>query len=110
MDGRRRVDPTTEGPAPGPEHDGRGADEQRPEACTSAVDDDEPDPLAEMLRAIFGEGGPGGRPASTPSSSAAMLPPGLANMPGMPRDPAGLQAMFAQVQQHDGLWPAATAR
>ncbi len=61
--------------------------------------DDEPDPMAEMLRALFGEGGPGGLAGIDPEQLRAMLPPGLADMPGMPRDAAGLQAMFAQVQQ-----------
>jgi putative hydrolase len=54
--------------------------------------DDEPDPLAAMLRAMFGEG-------VDADQLRAMLPPGLADMPGMPRDAAGLQAMIAQMQQ-----------
>lgn len=54
--------------------------------------DDEPDPLAAMLRAMFGEG-------VDADQLRAMLPPGLADMPGMPRDAAGLQAMVAQLQQ-----------
>jgi len=50
------------------------------------------DPLAEMLRALFGgAAGPGGLPAG--------LPAALAGIPGMPTDPASLQAMFAQVQR-----------
>src|SRR3954468_20390856 len=61
--------------------------------------DDEPDPMAEMLRALFGEGGPGGLAGIDPEQLRAMLPPGLADMPGMPRDAAGLQAMIAQMQQ-----------
>src|SRR3954468_22470029 len=61
--------------------------------------DDEPDPMAEMLRALFGEGGPGGLAGIDPEQLRAMLPPGLVDMPGFPRDAAGLQAMFAQVQQ-----------
>src|SRR3954470_9011579 len=54
--------------------------------------DDEPDPLAAMLRAMFGDG-------VDADQLRAMLPPGLADMPGMPRDAAGLQAMIAQLQQ-----------
>jgi putative hydrolase len=53
---------------------------------------DEPDPLTAMLRAVFGEG-------IDAEQLRAMLPPGLADMPGMPRDAAGLQAMIAQMQQ-----------
>src|SRR5919202_3730131 len=53
---------------------------------------DEPDPLTAMLRAMFGD-------AVDPEQLRAMLPPGLADMPGMPRDAAGLQAMIAQMQQ-----------
>jgi len=44
------------------------------------------DPLGEMLRQFL-SGGAGG------------LPPELAGLPGMPSDPAALQAMIAQVQQ-----------
>jgi putative hydrolase len=44
------------------------------------------DPLGEMLRQFF-------------SGGAVGLPPGLAGLPGMPTDPAALQAMMAQVQQ-----------
>jgi putative hydrolase len=54
--------------------------------------DDEPDPLAAMLRAMFGD-------AVDPEQLRAMLPPGLADMPGLPRDAAGLQAMIMQMQQ-----------
>ncbi len=54
--------------------------------------DDEPDPLTAMLRAMFGDG-------VDADQLRAMLPPGLADMPGMPRDAAGLQAMVAQMQQ-----------
>lgn len=43
------------------------------------------DPLGELFRSMFGPGG--------------QLPPGLANLPGVPTDPAALQAMFLQVQQ-----------
>jgi len=50
-------------------------DEQRP---------GENDPLGDMLRQFLSGGG---------------LPPELAGMPGMPSDPAALQAMIAQVQQ-----------
>jgi putative hydrolase len=56
-------------------------------------DDEEPDPLAAMLQAMFGPGG------VDPEQLRGMLPPGLVDMPGFPRDAAGLQAMFAQVQQ-----------
>src|SRR3954469_24513944 len=56
-------------------------------------DDEEPDPLAAMLQAMFGPGG------IDPEQLRGMLPPGLADMPGFPRDAAGLQAMLAQVQQ-----------
>lgn len=44
------------------------------------------DPLAELLRQLMAGGGAG-------------LPPGLANLPGLPSDPQQLQAMIAQVQQ-----------
>jgi putative hydrolase len=58
--------------------------------------DDEPtppDPLAQMLSAMFGgQGTPGGH---VPPELAEML----AGIPGMPTDPASLQAMFAQVQR-----------
>jgi putative hydrolase len=56
-------------------------------------DDEEPDPLAAMLQAMFGPGG------IDPEQLRGMLPPGLVDMPGFPRDAAGLQAMLAQVQQ-----------
>src|SRR3954447_4724466 len=56
-------------------------------------DDEEPDPLTAMLQAMFGPGG------VDPEQLRGMLPPGLADMPGFPRDAAGLQAMLAQVQQ-----------
>src|SRR3954454_13425245 len=56
-------------------------------------DDEEPDPLAAMLQAMFGPGG------VDPEQLRGMLPPGLVDMPGFPRDAAGLQAMLAQVQQ-----------
>ncbi len=61
-----------------------GQDPERP--------DEGQDPLGELLRAMFSGtgGGPGG---------AVQLPPELANLPGMPQDPAALQAMLAQVQQ-----------
>lgn len=56
------------------------------------------DPLAEMLRAMFGGAIPG---AGTPGG--AEVPPELTEMlrsiPGMPTDPASLQAMFSQVQR-----------
>jgi putative hydrolase len=54
--------------------------------------DDEPD-LAAMLAAMFGPGG------IDPEQLRAMLPPGFADLPGMPKDAAGLQAAMAQVQQ-----------
>lgn len=55
--------------------------------------DDEPgDPLAEMMSALFGAGGGSGQ---LPPELASMLQ----NIPGMPTDPASLQAMLAQVQQ-----------
>jgi putative hydrolase len=50
---------------------------------------DQPDPLGDLFKALFG--GSGGLPGG--------LPPELANLPGMPQDPAALQAMLAQVQQ-----------
>src|SRR3954451_7685531 len=56
-------------------------------------DDEEPDPLTAMLQAMFGPGG------VDPEQLRGMLPPGLVDMPGFPRDAAGLQAMLAQVQQ-----------
>ncbi len=46
--------------------------------------DDPNDPLAAMFEALMQGGG---------------LPPELANLPGMPQDPATLRAMMAQVQQ-----------
>ncbi|HET9656619.1 MAG TPA: zinc-dependent metalloprotease [Kineosporiaceae bacterium] len=49
---------------------------------------DQPDPLGDLFKALFG--GSGGLPGG--------LPPELANLPGMPQDPAALQAMLAQVQ------------
>ncbi|MGZ4602118.1 MAG: zinc-dependent metalloprotease [Kineosporiaceae bacterium] len=55
--------------------------------------DDEPDPLSAMFAAMFGQGG------LDPEQLRSMLPPGLADLPGFPRDAAGLQAVFAQVQQ-----------
>jgi putative hydrolase len=51
--------------------------------------EDRPDPLGDLFKALFG--GSGGLPGD--------LPPELANLPGIPQDPAALQAMFAQVQQ-----------
>jgi putative hydrolase len=62
--------------------------------------EDRPDPLGDLFKALFG--GAGGLPAGAgglPAGLAAGLPPELANLPGMPQDPAALQAMFAQVQQ-----------
>jgi putative hydrolase len=56
-------------------------------------DDDEPDPLAAMLQAMFGPGG------VDPEQLRSMLPPGFADLPGFPKDAAGLQAVLAQVQQ-----------
>ena len=58
------------------------------------------DPLGEMFRALFGgqPGGPG-TPGMPALPEGFELPEGLANLPGMPKDPAALQAMFAQVQQ-----------
>jgi putative hydrolase len=56
-------------------------------------DDEQPDPLAAMLQAMFGPGG------VDPEQLRAMLPPGLVDMPGFPQDAAGMQAMLAQVQQ-----------
>ena len=47
---------------------------------------DDEDPLGELMRQFLSSGGAG-------------LPPELANLPGMPSDPATLQAMIAQVQQ-----------
>ncbi|HVN12407.1 MAG TPA: zinc-dependent metalloprotease [Kineosporiaceae bacterium] len=55
--------------------------------------DEEPDPLSAMFAAIFGQGG------IDPEQLRGMLPPGLTDLPGFPRDAAGLQAVFAQVQQ-----------
>jgi putative hydrolase len=49
------------------------------------------DPLGEMLRALFGGGSGGELPAE--------LREMLSGIPGMPTDPASLQAMFAQVQR-----------
>jgi putative hydrolase len=50
---------------------------------------DRPDPLGDLFKALFG--GSGGLPGG--------FPPELANLPGMPQDPAALQALLAQVQQ-----------
>ena len=59
-------------------------------------EDDEPDPatdpLADLMKAMFDLAGGGGPEGLT-------LPPQLAAIPGMPTDPAALQAMIAQVQQ-----------
>jgi putative hydrolase len=49
------------------------------------------DPLGELLRQFLSGAGGGGLPMD--------LPPGLAGLPGMPTDPAALQAIMAQVQQ-----------
>jgi putative hydrolase len=54
--------------------------------------DGEPDPLTAMLRAMFGD-------SVDAEQLRSMLPPGLADMPGLPKDAAGLQAMMAQMQQ-----------
>ena len=51
------------------------------------------DPLGEVLRRFLSGGG------LSPEAFAAGLPGGLGSVPGMPTDPAALQAMFAQVQQ-----------
>ncbi len=50
------------------------------------------DPLAEMLKAMFGGAVPGGQ---VPEELTEML----RSIPGMPTDPASLQAMFSQVQR-----------
>jgi putative hydrolase len=60
----------TSGPGDVPDRDGEGGDT---------------DPFGELFRALMGPGGE--------------LPPGLAQLPGVPSDPAALQAMLAQVQQ-----------
>lgn len=68
---------------------------------------DEPeDPLAALFRALGGAGDPGaaGRPPmgfQVPGAGGGgpQLPPGFPALPGMPTDPAMLQAMLAQVQQ-----------
>lgn len=67
------------------------------------------DRLAELFRALFsGLGDPaaggqgfGGQGPGIPDLSAALsaLPEGLANLPGIPKDPAALAAMLSQVQQ-----------
>lgn len=57
------------------------------------------DPLADMLRAMFGgDAGPGGAPG-LPAELPDELRDMLANIPGMPTDAASMQAMFAQVQR-----------
>ena len=70
--------------------------------------EDRPDPLGDLFKALFGGQGlpgglpgslPGGLPGGMPGGFPGNLPPELANLPGMPQDPAALQAMFAQVQQ-----------
>ncbi len=53
------------------------------------------DPLAGLLSAMLG-GQPG---AALPPNFPAGLPPELLNIPGMPTDPASLQAMLSSVQQ-----------
>lgn len=52
------------------------------------------DPLAEMMRALFG-GVPGGPTGELPPELREML----SNIPGMPTDTASVQAMFSQVQR-----------
>ncbi|MEJ2579295.1 MAG: zinc-dependent metalloprotease [Kineosporiaceae bacterium] len=56
------------------------------------TDGERPDPLGELFRALFESGGAEG-------PDGPRLPPELAAVPGMPQDPAMLQAMLAQVQQ-----------
>lgn len=51
--------------------------------------EDRPDPLGDLFRTLFGG-------SEVPMKG---LPPELANLPGMPQDPAALQAMFTQMQQ-----------
>lgn len=58
-------------------------------------DPDGEDPLAEMLKAMFG----GAVPGSTGGEIPAELTDMLRSIPGMPTDPASIQAMFAQVQR-----------
>jgi putative hydrolase len=62
-------------------------------------DDGGGDPLAEMLRAMFGSADAAGAGAAGLGGLPGDLPSVLANIPGMPTDPAALQAMLAQVQQ-----------
>ena len=52
----------------------------------------QPDPLAEMLSALFS-------PADAASGIPSELSSMLAGIPGMPTDPASMQAMISQVQQ-----------
>ena len=72
---------------------------------------EEPDDLAELLRGLFGQ-------LSTPGAAAGEVPEELremlAQIPGMPTDPAAMQAVFSQVQRlaatsHEGPvnWTAA---
>jgi putative hydrolase len=51
--------------------------------------EDRPDPLGDLFRALFGGSG----------DPMREIPPELANLLGIPPDPAALQAMFAQAQQ-----------
>jgi putative hydrolase len=57
--------------------------------------DGDEDPLGDMLRALFGSGGPGGVPGEIPAELREML----SGIPGMPTDAASLQAMLGQVQR-----------
>ncbi|MFZ0161703.1 MAG: zinc-dependent metalloprotease, partial [Kineosporiaceae bacterium] len=57
--------------------------------------DGDEDPLGDMLRALFGSGGPGGVPGEIPAELRDML----SGIPGMPTDAASLQAMLGQVQR-----------
>lgn len=72
---------------------------------------DPADPLGGLLSAMLG--GSGGQ---LPPDFAANLPPGWANLPGLPTDPQALQQMLSSVQQmlaHSGdgpvNWDVATA-
>ncbi len=77
---------------------------EHPEPPERPGDSDGVDPLADMLRALFGSGDASGMPGmpDMPGMSGfgptPDLPSVLANIPGMPTDPASLQAMLSQVQ------------
>ncbi|GAB6901449.1 zinc-dependent metalloprotease [Kineosporia succinea] len=75
---------------------GFGSDLPTGGAGSAPKKDESPeDPLAGLFSAFTG-GGAGGQ---LPPDLLGSLPPGMLNIPGMPQDPAALQAMLSQVQQ-----------